>query len=151
MRRSRGLRRTGRLKRRARLRRTEPPARRTPLHRTAYQGASEAQRAKVRGARCIVCGEGPVDPAHLVARARGGCDHSDCVVALCRRHHREFDRGALDLLPHLEPDHRAELAHAAGHLPLLALLLRLTGVRWAPESRLIAHQPKESENAQQDG
>lgn len=132
MRRPGRLRRTGRLRRRRALRRTGPPARRTPLRRSGYQGASEAQRAKVRGARCLVCGTRPVDPAHLVARVRGGCEDSDCVVALCRTHHRAFDRGGLDLLPHLEPDCRVELAHAAGHLPLLALLLRLTGVRWAP-------------------
>lgn len=132
MRRSGRLRRTGRLARRRSLRRSGPPERRTPLRRTSYQGASEAQRPKVRGAPCIVCDERPVDPAHLVARARGGCDDPDCVVALCRRCHRAFDRGELDLLPHLEPGFRAELAHAVGHLPLLALLLRLTGARWAP-------------------
>lgn len=132
MRRARGLRRTGRLARRKGLRRTGPPVRRTPLRRSGYRGASEVQRAKVRGQRCLVCGKRPVDPAHLVARARGGCDHPDCVVAVCRACHRAFDRGELDLLPHLEPDHRAELSHAVSHSGLLALLLRLTGVRWAP-------------------
>jgi hypothetical protein len=40
--------------------------------------------------------------------------------------------GELDLLPHLEPHFRAELAHALTHLPLIRLLRRLTGQRWQP-------------------
>jgi predicted restriction endonuclease len=73
-----------------------------------------------------------VDPAHLVPRSLGGCDHADCVVPLCRMHHRMYDRGELDLLPHLEPDQRAELSHALLHVGLLALLRRLTSSRWVP-------------------
>jgi hypothetical protein len=72
------------------------------------------------------------DPAHLVPRSLGGCDKADCCVPLCRLHHRMFDRGELDLLPHLEPLYRKELSHALAHVPLLALLRRLTGTRWAP-------------------
>jgi hypothetical protein len=121
-----GLKRSGRLERRAELRR------RTPLARTPVSPASEAQRAKVAGQGCLVCGTRPVDPAHLAPRALGGCDHPDCVVPLCRAHHRTYDRGELDLLPRLEPARRAELAHALSHLGLLALLLRLTGKRWYP-------------------
>jgi hypothetical protein len=45
-------------------------------------------------------------------------------------HHLLYDRGELDLLSHLEPGHRAELAHALGHVGLMALLRRLTGTRW---------------------
>jgi hypothetical protein len=48
-------------------------------------------------------------------------------------HHRGYDRGELDLLAHLEPRFRAELAHALTHLPLVAVLRRVTGVRWAPK------------------
>jgi hypothetical protein len=92
--------------------------------------ASPAQRGKVRGRRCLVCGAGrAADPAHLMPRSLGGCDHPDCVVALCRAHHRAYDRGELDLLPYLEPDHRAEAAHAVGHLGLVGALRRLTGRR----------------------
>lgn len=94
--------------------------------------ASEAQRAKVADRPCLACGRRPVDPAHLVPRSLGGCDHPDCVVPLCRRCHRAFDERRLDLLVHLEPRLRAELAHAVGHLSLIALLERLTGERWAP-------------------
>lgn len=94
--------------------------------------ASGPQRAKVAGRACLVCGRRPVDPAHLVARARGGCDHPDCVVPLCRACHRAYDRGELDLLPHLEPAFRAELAHALRHLPLIGVLQRVTGRRWRP-------------------
>jgi hypothetical protein len=105
-----------------------------PLRRTPVSRASEAQREKVRGRACLACGSRRlVDPAHITPRSRGGCDEPDCVVALCRYPcHRAFDRGELDLLPHLEPDHRAELAHALSHLALLALLRRVTGMRWTP-------------------
>ncbi len=85
------------------------------------------------GKSCLVCGGSPVDPAHLVPRSLGGCDESECVVPLCRRCHRAYDRGELNLLPHLEPRFRAELAHALKHVPLVAILRRVTGVRWAPQ------------------
>jgi hypothetical protein len=94
--------------------------------------ASPAQRAKVVGRKCLVCGQRPVDPAHLVPRSLGGCDQPECVVPLCRVHHRMYDRGELDLLSYLEPRFRAELAHGLLHLGLLGLLRRVTGTRWAP-------------------
>jgi cytochrome c553 len=102
------------------------------LRRSRIAPASEAQRAKAAGQRCLVCGGRPVDPAHLVPRSLGGCDEPDCVLALCRRCHRAYDRGELDLLPRLEPRYRAELAHGLRHLGLLALLKRVTGTRWEP-------------------
>jgi cytochrome c553 len=55
------------------------------------------------------------------------------VVPLCRRCHRAYDRGELDLLPRLEPRFRAELAHALTHRPLIAVLRRVTGARWAQQ------------------
>jgi hypothetical protein len=70
-----------------------------------------------------------------VPRALGGCDHPDCVVPLCREHHRRYDLGQLALLPYLEPRFRAELQHGVGHLGLLGLLRRATGCRWAPVGR----------------
>jgi HNH endonuclease len=69
----------------------------------SFRPAAPAQRAKVAGRECLVCGWRPADPAHLVPRSPGGCDHPDCVVPLCRTHHRRYDRGQLDLLSHLEP------------------------------------------------
>jgi 5-methylcytosine-specific restriction endonuclease McrA len=124
----------------ARLRRSGPPKRRTPLaRRTPLQrvgvapperpplAASDAQRAKVAGQPCLVCARTVrVDPAHLVPRSLGGCDDPACVVPLCRRCHRAYDSGELDLLPWLEPRFRLELAHAVGHLGLLGALRRLT-------------------------
>jgi hypothetical protein len=104
----------------------------TPLLAAPVSPASDAQRAKVADRQCLVCGERPVDPAHLVPRSLGGCNERDCVVPLCRSHHRAYDRRALDLLPYLEPGGRAELAHALMHLPLLGLLQRVTGARWTP-------------------
>jgi len=108
----------------------KPLARRGSLERRQFAPASTAQRDAVRGARCIVCGaRTAIDPAHLVPRSLGGCDHPLCVVALCRTHHRAYDRGALDLMPHLEPHYRAQVAHAVAHLGLIGTLRRLTGRR----------------------
>lgn len=127
--------------RRARLRHGSPPRRtrgparrtrlrrRTPLARAPFAPASEAQRQTVAGRRCVVCGATPVDPAHLIARAQGGCDHPDCVVALCRIHHRAYDRGELALLGYLEPHRRRQIAHAVAHVGLVAALWRLTALR----------------------
>jgi hypothetical protein len=139
--------------RRAPLRRTTPlrdgppPERRTPLtRRTPLQprpwrkpdsdersgnqrapfAASEAQRAKMLGAACVVCQQTKgITPAHLAARSLGGCDHPDCVVPLCWMHHRAYDTGRLELLPHLEPRWRAEIAHAVLHLGLIGAYRRL--------------------------
>jgi hypothetical protein len=132
VRRSAPLRRSKRLERRTALRRSGRLRRTTALARSPVSAASPAQRTKVAGQRCLVCGERPVDPAHLVPRSLGGCDHPDCVAPLCRRCHRLYDRGGLDLLSHLEPRYRAELSHGLLHLGLLRLLRRLTGTRWAP-------------------
>jgi hypothetical protein len=118
------------LGRRSTLRRSGRLRRRTPLRRSAVSPASAAQRTKVAGRACIVCGGRPADPAHLIPRSLGGCDQPDCVVPLDRRCHRAYDRGQLDLLPHLEPRYRAELAHGLLHLGLLGLLGRISGTRW---------------------
>jgi hypothetical protein len=113
------------------LRRTTAPlARRTPLERRPLAPASRAQRDAVRGARCIVCGtDRAIDPAHLVPRGLGGCDHALCVVALCRAHHRAYDRGVLDLVPYLEPRSRGQAAHAVEHIGLARTMRRLSGGR----------------------
>lgn len=129
MRRRSRLRRRNRLERPTALRRTGRLRRKTRLRRSRFAPASEWQRDKVVDQRCLVCGERPVDPAHLVSRSLGGCDHADCVVALCRIHHRMYDRGELDLLPHLEPGCRTELAHSLMHVGLIALLRRVTRAR----------------------
>jgi len=66
----------------------------------------------------------PLQP-HVAPRSLGGCDHRDCVVALCWTHHRAYDTGGLELLPHLEPQWRAEVAHAVSHLGLIGAVRRL--------------------------
>jgi hypothetical protein len=126
MRPKRPLRRRKGLARRAALRR------KGPLRRSPVSPASPAQRGKVRALACIVCDTRPADPAHLVPRSLGGCDHADCVVPLCRTHHRLYDRGELDLLAALEPRFRRELAHGLLHAGLLGLLRRVTVTRWEP-------------------
>ena len=128
LRRRKGLRRQGRLERRTPLRRF------TPLRRTPVSPASEAQREKVAGRACLACGSQPPGrpgPPHA-ALARRLRRRALRRAALPRRCHRAFDRGELDLLAHLEPSYRAELAHALSHLSLLALLRRVTGTRWTP-------------------
>jgi hypothetical protein len=118
------------LRRRAQLRARNPLRRTTPLQRTDSMAASEAQRAAVAGRPCIVCGaEHCVDAAHLMPRSLG-CGDPLCVVSLCRRPcHRAYDSGEPDLLPHLEPAWRAQLAHAVGHVGLIGALRRISGTR----------------------
>jgi predicted restriction endonuclease len=107
-----------------------PLQRATPLVRNVVAPASAAQRAKVAGRRCLACGAVTrIDPAHLVPRSLGGCDEADCVVPLCRVHHRAYDQGGLDLVAHLEPDWRTEVGHAVGHLGLVRAYRRLSGCR----------------------
>jgi hypothetical protein len=94
--------------------------------------ATERQRAAVAGRRCIVCGtDRRIDPAHLIPRSLGGCGDPLCTCPLCRPCHRAYDRGELDLLPYLEPAWRAQLAHAVGHVGLIAALRRITATRSA--------------------
>lgn len=80
---------------------------------------------------CIVCMRSPCDPAHLVSRAQGGCDHPLCVVPLCRSCHRAYDEGKLDLSVFLEPNFRDEQAHALKHIGLARLYQRVTNERLA--------------------
>jgi hypothetical protein len=131
------------LRRERPLRAGVPPARRTPLRRrTPLAGdartplrpsalaqaatpmaqrpmaASQAQRAKIIGAACVVCQKtNGLTPAHLAPRAMGGCDHF------------AYDAGRLDLLPYLEPRWRTEVAHAVAHLGLISAYRQLTGGR----------------------
>ena len=95
--------------------------------------ATDAQRAAVAGRTCIVCGsDRRIDPAHLISRSLGGCGDALCVVPACRRCHRAYDGGELDLLPYLEPAWRAQLAHAVGHVGLIGALRRISGAREEP-------------------
>lgn len=110
--------------------RTISLARRTSLAGRRVR-ASDAQRAKVAEAACLVCGRAPVDPAHLVPQRFGGCEDADCVVALCRVHHRIYDRARLALAPYLaERRHAVELAHARAHVGAERLRNALEGGGW---------------------
>lgn len=92
--------------------------------------ASEDQRLKVASIGCVVCGRAPADPAHLVPRRLGGCDHRDCVIALCRPHHRLFDTGRLALAPYLGSGLRRERGHALCHAGAAELREALEGGGW---------------------
>jgi hypothetical protein len=118
------------------LERTTPLRRSAQTKRKPVSPASPAQRDKVRARASIVSGWGPCDPAHLWPRGMGGCDHPDCVVPLTRAEHRAFDRGEIDLLPHLiTAGCWDELAHmqAEHHVDPIAQLHRLTGDRYYPK------------------
>ena len=90
--------------------------------------ASKAQRLKVAGQPCVICGQSPCDPAHIVPRSLGGCDHPDCCAPFCRQCHRLYDEGKLDALPYLG---RREQAHAVEHLGIERARRRLTNQRAA--------------------
>jgi hypothetical protein len=49
-----------------------------------------------------------------------------------RAHHQLYDGGELDLFPHSSPATGSSCPHALRHVSLLALLRRVTGVRWVP-------------------
>ena len=119
------------LERHAPLKRGRKGLRRTPLGH-----ASPAQKSKVEREGCRMSylinshgrfqGVEPVvvDPAHITPRAIGGCDDELCVVPLTRFNHLCYDRGELDILPHLTLE---EQAHAVSHMGILAALKRTTG------------------------
>jgi len=116
------------LRRRTQLRARKPLRRTKPLQRTPSLAATDSQRVAVSGRACIACGATHrIDPVHLIPRSLGGCGDPLCVVPLCRGCHRAYDRGELDLLPHLEPAWRAQLAHAVGHVGLIGALRRIAG------------------------
>lgn len=110
------------------------------LKRGPVSPASPEQRAKVTDRVCVFCAHGPCDPAHLVPRGLGGCDHEDCVIPLCRSCHDRLDgrapRGDLDLSPVLAlREFAAERSHMASHWSLPVCMERLSGVRWIPVER----------------
>lgn len=116
------------------------PLKQTPCKpRPGFTPASTEQRCKVAGQVCTVveCQASPCDPAHLAPRAHGGCEDAACVIALCRMHHRLFDDGKLDLLPHVAGrGFERELAHMQGHYgDPLSVVFRLSGLRWVPDER----------------
>ncbi len=110
----------------------------------AISPASTEQRAKKAARGSIVSGATQgLDPAHICPRSLGGCDDPDCVVPLTRAEHRAFDEPdprtgrRLDILPYLVAHNcHAELAHALEHYrcDLIALLERVTGEKWEPQS-----------------
>jgi hypothetical protein len=102
---------------------------------SAVSVASPAQRAVAANGLCIVCGEPGCDPAHLIDRSLADDGNGDprAVVALCRRHHREYDECGLSLLEHLEPHGRVALAFAVERHGLIRTLERVTNSRWVPQ------------------
>lgn len=92
--------------------------------------ASPAQREKVAGACCIVCGRSPVDAAHIVPQQLGGCADPACAIPLCRVDHKRYDGKTLVLAPYLAEGFEAELEHALTHVSAEALDRALRGGGW---------------------
>lgn len=94
-------------------------------------------RESINGRSCAVCGQQPVDPAHVIDRSLAN-DHGDprSVVPLCREHHDEYDDHRLDLLPYLEGRFRSQLAFAVERFGLLSTLQRVTGEIWQTRANL---------------
>jgi hypothetical protein len=107
--------------------------------------ASPEQRRKVAGVFCLVCGRAPVDPARLVPQRLGGCEAADCVVPLCRTHHRFFDGGRLVLAPYLGPEFERELRHALTHVSCAELEAGLTDGWPAPWAEAMPRNPTEGD------
>ena len=103
-----------------------------PIEPVPRTPASPEQRAKVAGQSCAVCGRAPADPAHLVPQRLGGCASAECVIALCRTHHRLFDSRQLALAPYLGRGFRRERAHALTHVGAAELQHALEGGGWPP-------------------
>jgi hypothetical protein len=116
--------------------RTVPPARTQRPKRAAISPASPAQRAKIKGKSCVVCGAPATTPMHLWPRGKGGCDDPLCVLPACWACHRDYDTMKLDLLPHIVRRHLAEIAHAHLHAPPVAVLERLTASTVVLHSRI---------------
>ena len=95
--------------------------------------ASNAQQRKVSGQPCLVCWQLPADPAHLIDRGLVPDREGEPlrVVPLCREHHDAYDRGELDLLPHLKRSPR-ELGYAVEIFGLIGTLERVTNRKWGP-------------------
>lgn len=79
-----------------------------------------AARAKVEAeGGCRVCGEQPVDAAHVIPRSidpRESNMSADSIVGLCRSHHQQYDSHDLDLLAHLNLDEQVAAVIAAGSI-----------------------------------
>lgn len=107
-----------------------PAAKRRPI-----SEASPEQRAAIKARPCLVDAShrGKSHPAHLIPRGllTEGQEDARAVVPLCPACHRLYDEGGLDLLPHLEPLARVELAFAVERFGLVLTLRRVTNERGA--------------------
>jgi HNH endonuclease len=103
---------------------------RVPIVPVPLVPASPEQREKVARQSCVVCGRRPADPAHLVPQRLGGCASPDCVIPLCRTHHRLYDDDLLALAPFLGRGFRREKTHALVHTTPRKLKRALKGAGW---------------------
>lgn len=86
-----------------------PPRFRCPAHEREYQQRQEAKRPnahqrgydhqwrRIRAAflkanpYCSVCGAPATDAHHKIAKAEGGPDTFDNLIAFCGKHHKEYE------------------------------------------------------------
>lgn len=75
-----------------------------------------------RDGGCRVCGEHPVELAHVIGRIHDRRVGSvvevdpDSVIGLCGDHHRAYDARTLDLLPYLTAAEQARAVLDAGSI-----------------------------------
>lgn len=91
---------------------------------------SAAQRSKVAGRGCVVCGRRPSLAVRLVPARLGGCRSAECVIALCRTDQVAYESGELSLAPYVEAGFEVELAHAVAHVGADRLGRALHGGGW---------------------
>jgi 5-methylcytosine-specific restriction protein A len=62
----------------------------------------------IRNFRCQICetsirtksGMPYVEGAHIIPKAKGGCESPSNILILCPNHHKEFDKGSLKISEH---------------------------------------------------
>lgn len=87
----------------------------TPIGAKNRRDWTEATRKCEEEGACRVCGPCEIlDPAHVIHRSQGGGMSPAAIVPLCREHHRAYDAGDLDLIPHLTREEQLEAVRVVG-------------------------------------
>lgn len=118
---------------RSQMERKPSTLKQTPLGHASVEQKEKVLREGLRFETKDVFDDGRLEPAHIVPRPHGGCDHKDCVCPLTHLQHERYDRGELSILEHLT---LAEQSHAVGHIGILGALKRTTGETYVPERAL---------------
>ncbi len=99
---------------------------------------SRRQRSATRSrdSRVSSVGERRSIPRTWFRGSSGGCDSPDCVIPLCRTHHRLYDDGQLRLDVHVGRGCRRERAHALTHVSAARSRRAMRGLGWERGARV---------------